>query len=307
MKGFANRADFERSITSLPSRETFEFAVERGSDGSGPRRIRGVANSFKVMRSGRMLHPKGAADSLARRVATPMPLLAQHGYVPGFSTIGTVTSLKLDSKRGLLFEATLSEGNEWAEQAWSLIQQGHLRQLSVGWTSRHARWITVDDQDIDQHVKESLTEAGVREAYVFMAYDFIEVSVVDVPDDPNAVMGARAGANGSHDIAALDARIGRIEAAISKMSDQFGAFLEQWGAAAIDHMETVLVNFVEADEYGAALLDADTDVGAGECRAHGTIGKSVAAIQRLRDTIAGIPTGLEGVRRNLETWGKKTE
>lgn len=281
-----NRSDFERRIATLPPRDTFALSIERAADeGGGQRKIRGIANSFGVMRSSRIMHPAGAIAFLRRNGGRTLPLLAQHGSVQEFATIGTVTKMAVDPKAGLRFEATLADGVPLSDQAWELVRQGHLRTLSIGWTAQQSRYVTDQDVDLDPYLKDKMAEAGVREALAFLAYDLVEISMVDVPDDPNATLTARGG---NTEIAAMNARFDHIERSLAELREWMDSsrdeFLDSVRADAVDVLVDLGID--PKAEYGRALLDCDTDVGQGECRTHGA--------------------GIGDVRRELDNWGKTT-
>ena len=174
------------------------------ADSDGRLRIRGYANTFGVMRSGRIIHPQAVEDWLRANPKARPQLLANHGLdVGGFATIGKVDSLKVDRQRGLLFQAWVAHGTRLADEARTLIQQGALDSLSIGWTGKQARWVRANDQDVDPWLAEKMREAGVDQVYAHLAIaDLVELSVVDVPDDPAARMAARAA-----DAAAIEAAV----------------------------------------------------------------------------------------------------
>lgn len=162
-------------------------------DDAGRRRIRGIANTFGVMRSRRIMHPGPAEELLKSKPELTLPLLAQHGMVPGFATIGTVDVLKVDRGRGLYFEATIADGDPTADTAWNLVEGGHLNSLSIGWYPRQARFVTEDDKDLDPWFKKKMSEAGASEALAFIDYELLEISLVDVGDDRDAKLVASLG------------------------------------------------------------------------------------------------------------------
>ncbi|MBK8914195.1 MAG: HK97 family phage prohead protease [Phycisphaerales bacterium] len=178
--------------------ERARFVVEGlSASGSGEfRKVRGIANSFRVMRSGRLILPTALHEWLA---AAPLadrhvPLLAQHGDVSGagmFATIGKVTAVKIVPD-GMAFEASLANGTPAAEEAWGLIGQGMLRGVSIGWNpANHGRWLDATSLDLPEAVREQMQSEGRSEVYVYPRIDLVEISLVDVPDDPLAALTAR--------------------------------------------------------------------------------------------------------------------
>ncbi len=170
-------------------RNNLTATLEAAAADGDVRRVRGVANTFKLMRSGRLIHPH-AFDKQFKGGAVQVPLLAQHRQPTGFASIGRVERVTRDAQRGLVFEATLAKGVELADQAWSLIKQGALSGVSIGWTGS-AKWARRGDVDLDQYVRAALDEAGADEALVFAQAELSEISLVDVGDDPGARLAAR--------------------------------------------------------------------------------------------------------------------
>lgn len=161
------------------------LTIEHAALENEQRVLRGVANTFGVMRSGRMIHPTALDGWLARNADAGLPLLAQHGYVDGFATIGRVTSLKV-TKRGLEFTAALAQGVKLADEAWTLVQQRMLDGFSLGWQSIKSKYAQVDEPSLDDAVGKALKKAGKREAMVHYEIEPVEISLVDVGDDAAA-------------------------------------------------------------------------------------------------------------------------
>lgn len=187
-------------------------------------RIRGIANTFSVMRSGRMLHPSAFDAYFQRRGKAAGPffsLLANHGAEDGFATIGRVDSLQV-TKRGLEFSATLASGTRLADEARQLIAQRMISGLSLGWRSLRDRSVSLDDRDVqqDDELREAMEAAGVKQAWVFYEAEPVEISLVDVPDDANARIAARGGRGGADGLAQLSADLrDDLKQAIDKLVD----------------------------------------------------------------------------------------
>lgn len=179
------------------------------------RKISGIANTFRVMRSGRLIHPDALSGYLARHPEPVIQLMAQHGQThETFGTIGVVTSIEPRKNKGLYFEASLARGTVAAEEAATLLAQGALRQVSIGWQTRQARWVTESDVDLDPWVQKQMKLAGVREALVYLAIDLCEISLVDVADDPGALLAAVAGDDGARE-ERIEAKLDRLLAAMT--------------------------------------------------------------------------------------------
>lgn len=194
-------------IEQAVPRSSFEASIEAASQEQGPRRIKGTANSFRMMRSRRLIHPE-ALNAWLEKNDGRVPLLAQHGAVAGFATIGTATLRVSGSK--LAFEGELISGTPLADEAWTLIAHGVLRTVSLGWVPRQSRWVTEGDPDLDEHVRRELRRTGEREAWLLRVIEPAELSLVDVPDDPAAVLAA----------AAQDVVAARLEACVGPLRDE---------------------------------------------------------------------------------------
>lgn len=191
------RSGIERAATAA--------TLQVAADSEGQRRIRGVANTFGLMRSGRVIHPEPMRQALAANPQMSVPLLAQHGNVDGLATIGKVTRLAV-TPRGLEFEALLARDTAMADDVWTLVQQGLLGNVSIGWQPRQARWVKVDEVDLDPHFKRVLEDSGESEAMAFIDYELVEISLVDVGDDRDAKLAAQLEAQQS-EIATLRAQL----------------------------------------------------------------------------------------------------
>lgn len=297
-----NKHGMERAaLAATLERAALAATLEVAASGD-ERKIRGVANTFGLMRSGRVLHPEPMRRALQANPRFSVPLLAQHGEVDGLATIGEVTKLAV-TERGLEFEARLAEGTPLADEAWSLVGQGMLRNLSVGWQAKQQRWIKTDDVDLDPHFKRVLEDAGETEALAYFDYELVEVSLVDVGDDAGAKLAARLDAQGGEiaalraqlerlsgggrpavepgdlraEVAALRARLDRLAADagtakaalfVAALDDQIESYVERFKAAAFEAMlsdEDVLEEARQryGDRLDEAATASDSDAAAG--------------------------------------------
>lgn len=246
--------------------------IEIAESGAGRRAIRGIANTFRLMRSGRLIHPAAVETWLERRdEKRPVPLLAQHGYADGFTRIGQVTALHADRKLGLVFEAVLAEGIGLADDAWTLIRQGMAPAVSIGWSGQ-PRLVRDDEPELDAWVGEQLRRSGRREAWVFFSIDeLVEISLVDVGDDADARLAARAQAaevSGlRQELAALRAEVAQLRAAgggaetaaiAAGLRETFAEFLEDWKEAALQLLaDDALIGEAAADLVAAREISAE--------------------------------------------------
>lgn len=130
-------------------RACFAASFERAASQDGRFRIRGVANTFGVMRSGRMFHPKAFDKWLAANGQPNLALLGNHGFdVAGFASIGRVDGVQV-GKQGLIFGAWIGEATQLARDARALVEEGTLKGISVGWMSRGMASVRIDDPNLD--------------------------------------------------------------------------------------------------------------------------------------------------------------
>lgn len=313
--GTPNPEPLDRAaIEQLPTRGSFDFEIAEMTEDGDKLRVKGFANSFRPMRSGRVLSPKPYIK-WAKGKGRTLTMLANHGYVPGFGSIGQWNAFSYDERRGALMEGFIGSGTSLMNEARTLVKQGILRNISVGWTARQARWITVDDKDIDAHFKTVMEEDGVRECYAFIDYELVEASLVDVPDDPRATLAGNTQlqmANGELLRALAELRaciakftnpanvepleIKRAELALTaEVSNEIKTVVRSEIQAALPDMTRAaleLASDIAIDphaDYGAALLDAELSDSGDECRAHGSAGQPAqgrsefgALIERVR-------------------------
>ncbi|MDX2197920.1 MAG: hypothetical protein SF069_02995 [Phycisphaerae bacterium] len=230
-------------------------------------RVRGTVNTFKIMRSGRMFHPQAFDRYLSENAGkVRLPLLGNHGGVPGFATIGTVDKLEVKGGK-LVFEATIASGTQLADEARQLIAQKHLTGISPGWASMQHFWVKTDDADIDPVVAKELKRTKRQGAWVFFDAEPVEISLVDVPDDGNARLAAQAAPPlQAGEAPALSAA--QFETLHATFNEFLSGLRTRFEADANEVLETLLTDHALA--YGHALLDGDLDAGeAGECPAHG--------------------------------------
>lgn len=262
-------------IEMAPPRAAFAATIE-AAESEGSRRIRGVANTFGLMRSRRIIHPQ-ALDAWLAEGDGRVPLLGQHGDVAGFATIGSATLRVAGGE--VKFEATLIAGTALAEEAWTLVQQGALRTVSLGWVPREWRWVSDTDSDLDPHVKREMKRAGARDAYLLRVIEPAELSLVDVPDDPGAVLAAAAHEALSARVDAALAPLAQQVAGVQQALDELrGSALRRPDADALASaiagrvMETIETHFALLEAARDAYLEGD----AGQAEAGGADGADVA-------------------------------
>jgi uncharacterized protein len=131
--------------------------------------IEGVASTISMDRVGDIVEPKGA------RFKTPMPLLMGHDHA---SPVGQVTFLQPNAK-GIPFKAQLpiikepGRVKDRVDEAIQSMQYGLLSFVSIGFKA-------VADQ------VERLASGGIR----FKVWDLLEISLVVIPANPEAVITA---------------------------------------------------------------------------------------------------------------------
>ncbi|MEP0848134.1 MAG: HK97 family phage prohead protease [Phycisphaerae bacterium] len=289
MRGTEAKANSGAPVERLSAAARIEIAQA----GQGRRAIRGVANTFRLMRTGRLIHPAAVEKWLANRDdARPVPLLAQHGFTDGFARIGQVTALRVDRKAGLIFEAVLAEGIALADDAWTLIRQGMAPAVSIGWSGQ-PRLVRDDEPELDEWVGEQFRTSGRREAWVFFSIDdLIEISLVDVGDDADARLAARAQGAAvdelRQEIAGLRAEVDQlralggsaeIAALVRRMGETFGEFLDDWKDAALEMLASDELIGEAAADLAAVREERECGASAGD-----ELGSLWSALQRLGES-----------------------
>lgn len=125
----------------------------------GERWIEGYATTSQEDRVGDVVEPRGAKFTL------PIPLLFQHKHD---EPIGAVTHATVSDK-GIRIRARLSVGVARAEEIWTLVKDGVLTAVSIGF------------RVLDQKPHGS---RGLR----ITSWEWLETSVVSVPANPGALI-----------------------------------------------------------------------------------------------------------------------
>lgn len=138
---------------TAPAQKHLRFAIDSGIvQKDGARLIKGIASTASVDRVGDVVRPLGCVWKL------PIPLLNQHKHD---QPIGRLESVHLASN-GIHITARVAEGVDTADKAWSLIQQGVLQSLSIGFRAIETK---------------PLSTGGTE----FVRFEMIELSVVSAP------------------------------------------------------------------------------------------------------------------------------
>jgi hypothetical protein len=253
-----DRSQDRSQIEALPSRAALGFEIETAAaDEAGHFRVTGVMNSFGVMHSGRILHPRGFEAWLKRSPNATLPMLANHGSSDGFATIGVWDSFqRVPGNKGMRWSGYLAKDVPLADQARTLLQQRILRQLSLGWITRQSAWVTLKDTDLDEHFRQALTAGGVGEALGVFDWYPIEGSVVDVADDPAARMAAGAGTAAAEATAAVNKLIGGF---VEGLDERVAALVESAVEAALGARAERSASLCEAYQHDFCLEGAGGD------------------------------------------------
>lgn len=280
----------ERCSAALP------FVIESAGIQGDTFRVRGVMNSFGAQHSRRLLHPAAFKKWLAAKSPdATLPMLAQHGNVMGgFATVGQWDQFAFDPKRGMIWGGYVGKGTQLTDEARALLSQRLLKQLSVGWITRQARYVRLTDADLDPELRRAMEESHIDEAQAFLDWYPVEGSLVDVADDPNALLAARSEAGATATIAALRADVDAVRAELAEFKTGGGNVL--WAA-----LDEALADWV-AEFKNAAInaLQSDLDIG--------------DAATGLREDLAEVRTGSAAgaesgdfatLRSRLARFGKK--
>lgn len=136
-----------------PAKRRFQFHAKLVTTHGAERTIAGYASTREVDRAGEVVEPAAFRDSLTTFLRNPI-LTYMHNWA---DPIGRVTDAVID-ERGLAITAQLSKT---ADKVWTLIEEGVLRALSIGYD-----------------VLEEHFDAGVNHITKLRLY---EVAVVSIP------------------------------------------------------------------------------------------------------------------------------
>lgn len=181
--------------------------VAQAQPESGRLAVRGIANSFRIMHSGRVFHPRAFERQMqATGGKVDLPLLAMHGmtFADTFPNIGKVGTISIEPQRGLVFDGWIGAGTQLMDETRTLVKGGALAGISVGAVvdSNARRLVNRDDADIDPLIAQQMDAQGKRRAHVFFEAELVEISLVDVPDDREARLAAGAYPNTGEGMAA---------------------------------------------------------------------------------------------------------
>lgn len=302
-------------VEALPCRETFAFKLERaGLTAEGEYRVRGVLNTFGVTHSRRLLHPRGFAAWLERTGGRArLPMLANHGYLEGFATIGEWDAFELVEGRGMIWSGRVGRGTPLTDQARTLLDQNLLRQLSVGWVARQKRYVSLKDADLDPHIRRAMEAAEVEEVLAFFDWYPVEGSIVDVGDDPGARLAADLRGELSAAVNPLVERVAALEQAVAgeqagtePLLEEVARFVrglferafEEWKTTALEAVEAMVQDPEAA--YAQALLDGEADASSAAGCGHG---HSAAA----EPSSAGAAASVDAAREQLEALAGRRE
>ena len=206
-------------IQNATLRDVVTAGFEHAESDDGKYRIKGVANTFGLMRSGRIIDPR-AFDDWAKKADgnISIPIMVQHGAVSGLATVGRVDFVSIDPAKGLRFEAVIASGTQQARDVQALIEEGILGNISIGWRPYHIRHINV--KDADEALANAMRERRISSAELHLKAELVEISIVDVPDDPGARIGASASAKADQaEPDDIETRVLRLETAVETMQE----------------------------------------------------------------------------------------
>jgi len=212
--------------------------------------VRGTASSYSIMHSGRCIAPTALDKWVAAHSAADVALLAKHGQVWGFATIGQLTGLKV-ARTGVQFTARLAQDIQLAEDAWKLASQGMPLRVSQGWYGEPVR-LSVGDERLTPEQRKQAKARGLEQVVWFSEIELVEISLVDLGDDPQARLAA--------ELRDVDSRLRGNDAGAGGLTrDELVAALRAELGAAISSAEQRIIESIEArlaDAGDAYALDA---------------------------------------------------
>lgn len=274
---------------------TMPFAIERAGldESTGQYRVSGIMNSFRVMSSGRLLHPAGFQKWRAASPQATLPMYANHawGKQADFASIGRWDGFEF-TERGMLWHGWVGEGTPLADQARTLLKQRLLDQLSLDWEGQ-ARVVHRDAPDVDEYVAAALDSAGAKSARVFFDWEPFGGSLVDAADDAHA----RLVAGPEHeDLDTLRREVAELRAVIetARGSAEVAAVMAGLGEAFTDWVQRFQLAALEALESGEVRDAAAIAPGLAEDARFVGAGLTGATAGNARDTSALLERLREG-------------
>lgn len=248
-----------RSSAARPIRtKAFPLAVKATGDAG---QITAYASTFgNVDLDGDVIEP-GAFARTIEHTSGVVPMLWQHDV---WEPIGLTTSLEEDQK-GLLIEAQLNLDTQRGREAFSLLKQGAMRGLSIGYRTIRDEW---------QGVVRRLQEVAL-----------VEISAVTFPANPEArLVDAKAAAEAIAD-AAAEIKAGRTLSASNR------ALLD----AALEALQALHAAATPPDEGTSSDGDgpADEDAAKAASDPAGPGIEPTRAADIVRDTLKGFALHLD--------------
>ncbi len=130
--------------------------------------IRFVASTEKVARDGLIINADGWQLDNFR--ANP-GFLWHHDYMGNRAPIGKVTQVEVDKKNRLIADVVFDQGDQFAVDVERKYREGFMNAVSVGW----------DTQEI-------APPRGADSAARVLKAELLDISAVNIPGDPNALM-----------------------------------------------------------------------------------------------------------------------
>lgn len=170
--------------------------------------LTGYASTYDVDLGGDLVVPGAFCEAVAKiNGGETLPLLADHVMTTG-SVIGSIFRAA-ENDHGLVIEARFASTQK-AQDVRSLLKEGHLDSLSIGYQSEDEDWTDIDG----------------REVRLLKRVKLWEVSVVVTPMNPHALVGSTKAAEYRRrvGVAELDRRIA-WESALLRLVDEEAALL----------------------------------------------------------------------------------
>lgn len=183
--------ELEALRAAIFEREMFEFhtelreAVVEKENGAPTRVIRGYASTKNVDRYGDIIEPSAYRRSLKSWVNNGVILL----YHNTEKAMGLPLSGEID-ERGLKIEATIGQGVQYVDDAWSLIQQRILKALSVGFRilPKGEKWM------------EEVDPGSGFKVRIIKKLELFETSVVSIPANRESLFEVAKGIETGSDL-----------------------------------------------------------------------------------------------------------
>jgi len=213
------------------------FHAELKTKDSKDRIIRGFASTKFKDRHNDIVDPAAFPEAMELYMKNPIILLQHDSDRP----IGSAINWQITDE-GLFIEARIVKGEEHADRAWKLIEQGVLKAFSIGF------FILEEEYDKD------------HEAYIIKKLELAETSIVSIPANRESLFSVVKAARSGNDLVDRDGAdpnevaIKEIDRHLKRLEQVYPVLGTEFKIQ-IDELSARLQNLGKGDEEKTSLVD----------------------------------------------------